>query len=121
MPCTPLNNYLRAERRKAGLSQAEASRLVGLKNGMQFSRYERNETDPSYRVVLACEQVFGVPANDLFAGFYAGVTKQTKRRVRRFERSLCLRAAIDASRKFRCKLHWISDCLGRLGRHAYGA
>ena len=77
MAGTPLDNYLRTQRKKAGSSQEEASQLVGLKNRLQFARYERYQSEPPLRVALACEQVFGVPTAQLFAGVSTAVAKRT--------------------------------------------
>src|SRR5216683_4960809 len=88
MAVTPLDNYLRTHRKRAGLSQQEASRLVGLKNRLLFARYEQYRCEPSLRVALACEQLFGVPASKLFAGVTTAVAKSTRKRVQAFERTL---------------------------------
>src|SRR5713226_2911680 len=99
MPSTPLTNYLRTCRKKAALSQEEASRLVGLKNRLQFSRYERHQSDPPLGVALACEQICGVPTAELFAGVSTTVAKRTRKRVRAFERTLSREATAAAPRR----------------------
>ena len=119
MAVTPLDNYLRTHRKKAGLSQQEASQLVGLKNRLQFARYEQYRCEPPLRVALACEQLFGVPASKLFAGVTTAVAKSTRKRVQAFERTLSQNSAVSASRQLHHKLQWVGECLARLGHFIY--
>ena len=118
MAVTPLDNYLRTHRKKAGLSQQEASQLVGLKNRLQFARYEQYLCEPPLRVALACEQLFGVPAAKLFAGVSMVVAKGTRKRVQAFERTLRDPEA-ESSLRLRHRLQWVIECLGRLGQRIY--
>ena len=120
MPGRPLHNYLRTCRKKAALSQEEASRLVGLKNRLQFARYERHQSDPPLGVALACEQICGVPTAQLFAGVSTTVAKRTRKRVRALERRLTRGSATAAPRRLHFKLQWTVECLARVMRHIYG-
>jgi transcriptional regulator with XRE-family HTH domain len=120
MPGAPLHNYLRTCRKKAALSQAEASRLVGLKNRLQFARYERHQSEPPLEVALACEQICGVPTAELFAGVSTTVAKRTQKRVRAFERKLTGGSTVAAPRWHHFKLQWTAETLARLMRHIYG-
>ena len=120
MAGTPLQNYLRTCRKKAALSQEEASRLVGLKNRLQFARYERHQSEPPLGVALACEQICGVPTDQLFAGVSTTVAKRTRKRVRAFERRLTRASTAAAPRWHHVKLQWTTECLARLMRHIYG-
>ncbi len=120
MPGTPLQNYLRTCRRKAALSQEEASRLVGLQNRVQFARYERHQSEPPLGVALACEQICGVPTAELFAGVSTTVAKRTRKRVRAFERKLDRGSIVVAPRRHHFRLQWTVECLARLMRHIYG-
>ena len=119
MAVTRLDNYLRTCRKKAGLSQEEASQLVGLKNRLQFARYERYQSEPSLQVALACEQLFGIPTAQLFAGVSTAVAKGTRKRVQAFERTLCRDSATGVSLRLRHKLQWVIECVARLGRVMY--
>lgn len=120
MAGTPLKNYLRTCRKKAALSQEEASRLVGLKNRLQFARYERHQSEPPLGVALACEQICGVPTAQLFAGVSTTVAKQTRKRVRTFERTLSRDLTTGAPPRLHYKLQWTIECLARLVRFIYG-
>ncbi len=119
MAVTPLENYLRTHRKRAGLSQEEASQLVGLRNRLQFARYERYRSDPPLRVALACEQLFGVPTAQLFAGINRIVAKRTRKRALVLERRLAATSIAQTSRRLRYKMQWIADCLARVGRLVY--
>src|SRR2546427_9119495 len=70
-----LENYLRAYRKRSGLTQREVGFLLGCKNGAQVSRYEKRRRVPPLRMALACEAVFGVSVAELFAGMRGGVAK----------------------------------------------
>src|SRR5712692_9378563 len=120
MPGTPLQNYLRTCRKKAALSQEEASRLVGLQNRLQFAQYERHQSEPPLGVALACEQICGVPTAELFAGVSTTVANRTKKRVRAFERKLARGAIVAAPLRHHFRLQWTAECLARLMRHIYG-
>lgn len=77
-----LPNYLRTYRKRSGLSQAEVAYLVGVSNGQKVSRYELSNRRPALETILAYEALFGVPAQALFAGVYAAVEGETRRRAR---------------------------------------
>ena len=61
-----LENYLKAYRKKTGLTQREVSFLLGWKAGEQLSRYERRHRLPPLRTALACEAIFRIPVAELF-------------------------------------------------------
>lgn len=105
-------NYLKLYRKRAGLTQAEAAKLIGSRDRLQFARYERHLVDPPLRTAVACEQVFGVPISHLFAGLNQEVNTTTLRRTRSFKDRL-RRAALltPTNRRLMQKLEWISDRL----------
>lgn len=76
-----LDNYLRAYRRRLGLSQADVAALCGARSGAQISRYECGKRRPTLDNMLACEAVFGVPVKALFAGRYDKIVKSVLRRA----------------------------------------
>src|SRR2546422_3095102 len=76
-----LENYLRAYRKRSGLTQREVAFLLGCENGAQVSRYEKRRRVPPLRMALACEAVFGVPVAELFAGMRGGVAKEIGKRL----------------------------------------
>ena len=76
-----LENYLRAYRKRSGLTQREVAFLLGCENGAQVSRYEKRRRVPPLRMALACEAVFGVPAAELFGGMQDQVSKVIEKRL----------------------------------------
>jgi transcriptional regulator with XRE-family HTH domain len=76
-----LDNYLRAYRKRIGLSQDDVASLLGYKSGAQVSRYERGTRKPTLENSLAFEAILSVPARELFAGRYEKVAKAVSRRA----------------------------------------
>ena len=83
MPQRKLPNYLRASRKRAGLSQDDLAFLLGCGSGTKVSRYELFRRQPGLSTVFALEAIFGKPARELFAGMYADAEQQTAERARR--------------------------------------
>ena len=78
-----LPNYLRASRKRAGLSQEDLAFLLGCGSGTKVSRYELFRRQPGLPSVFALEAIFGKPARELFAGMYEEAEQQTAERARR--------------------------------------
>ena len=76
-----LENYLRAYRKRSGLTQREVAFLLGCENGAQVSRYEKRRRLPPLRTALACEAVFGAPVAELFGGMRDQVSKVIEKRL----------------------------------------
>lgn len=105
-------NYLKLYRKRAGLTQSEAATLTGSRNRLQFARYERHLVDPPLRTAVACEQVFGVPISELFAGLNAEVNTATLRRARRIRERLGQVMTVEPdNRGLAHKLEWVSERL----------
>lgn len=83
-----LPNYVRASRKKAGLSQEDLAFLLGCECGTLISRYELFRRQPTLPTVFALEAVFGIPARELFAGVYEKAEQQTAERARSLIRRL---------------------------------
>jgi transcriptional regulator with XRE-family HTH domain len=81
MPSTPLPNYLRAHRKRIGLSQQDLAFLLGCRSGAKVSRYERFSRQPGLTTVFACTVIFGVRADELFAGSYHTAAREVARRA----------------------------------------
>jgi len=69
-------NYLRAFRRRLGISQSELAYLLGSATGTKVSRYECYSREPKLRTILALEAVFDVPARELFRNMYLRIESQ---------------------------------------------
>src|SRR5262249_50669091 len=109
MASPKLEHYLRACRRRSGLSQSDVAYLLGTKTRAQVSRYERGWHAPPLRTALAFEALFGVPISKIFAGIYESVRRELKHRAR--ELSLELQAQ-NGKRNHRItsqKLQWLVD------------
>ena len=65
-----LPNYLRAHRKRLGLSQKDLASLMGCKSGAQFSRYERFEVEPQLETAFMCGLILSESLNVLFEGMY---------------------------------------------------
>lgn len=76
-----LHNYLRAHRRKSGLTQQEIAFLLGCRNGELVSRYEKRRRLPPLETALACEAIFDVPVSGLFAGVRDARTREIRKRM----------------------------------------
>lgn len=79
---TPLENYLRTHRKRAGLTQHEVSFLVGKASGTKISRYETFSREPNLETLFALEIVFGTAASRLFIGPYVRASLTVRRRAR---------------------------------------
>lgn len=75
------HNYLRAHRKRTGLTQDELALLLGCKDGTKVSRYERLSRVPNLETAFACQAIFGVPAHELFPGIYQNVEQVVKQRA----------------------------------------
>jgi transcriptional regulator with XRE-family HTH domain len=75
-----LENYLRTNRKQSGLTQQEVAFLLGCENSAQVSRYEKRHRLPPLETALACEEVFGIPIAELFAGMRLSVKKDIAKR-----------------------------------------
>jgi transcriptional regulator with XRE-family HTH domain len=84
----PLPNYLRAYRKRTGLSQEEVAFLLGAQTEGKVLRHERGERQPSLRSILAYQLILGAGTDQLFAGLVQDVSKSVSRRARVLARRL---------------------------------
>src|SRR5580700_7956418 len=82
-----LASRVRSHRRKAGLSQKDLARIVGL-NEARVSRHERFGIVPPLFVALGYEVVFGLAVKELYPRFYATVKQGIEERLAAFEAEL---------------------------------
>ena len=105
-----LPNYLRAQRRKSGLSQNEVAFLLGRMNGAQVSRYEKRRRLPSVETALACELIFGVPVAELFAGVRDSIGKDIEKRRRELSSKLQAKTSKGSEAQITAhKVRWLTD------------
>jgi len=107
-----LPNYLRTYRKHSGLSQSEVTFLIRLKDKSDLSRYERNLRQPSLRIALACQELYGVSVSDLFAGFSDSVAQDTRNRMKRLKTRLQANTDLKSTgRRIMQRIQWISHRL----------
>jgi transcriptional regulator with XRE-family HTH domain len=63
-------SFVRAHRRRWGLSQAELALLLGVASSTTVSRIERSVRTPTATVLVACCILFGLPAPELFTSLH---------------------------------------------------
>ena len=102
-------NYLRAHRRKCGLSQRELATLVGYPREWQVSRHERSKTVPPLLIALAYEVVFRIPAAELFTGFHSAVTETVTRNLARMKADVERQSKRQPSKATLQKLQWLTQ------------
>ena len=98
MSRTKLNNYLRAYRKRSGLSQDEVAYLLGSQTGSKVSRYEHGRR-PSLDTALAYEvifRLFDIPTRELFAGRYQKVESSIRRRAARLQERIHARPKLSS-------------------------
>jgi transcriptional regulator with XRE-family HTH domain len=83
-----LPNYLRAYRKRAGLTQEEVAYLLGCRSGAKVSRYERFDRQPNLETVFAYEVIFRTSPRELFAGIFHSIERTTSRRINMLMRKL---------------------------------
>lgn len=111
-----LPNYLRAYRKRSGLSQQDLAYAVKLSGKSEWCELERFRRQPSYRTAAACAKVFGVPASELFAGIDVSTRRETSRRLRTLKRRLAARVCSSERLRRRIvrKIEWLAERLGNL-------
>ncbi len=83
-----LDNYIKMQRQRAGLSQAELSLLIAVEQRASVSRYEQGLRFPNLETLLALEMVFDQPIRHLFAGVAERVEENVTSRARTLLESL---------------------------------
>jgi len=66
-------SYIRANRRRWGLSQAELALLLGLSGAQAVSHIELAKRAPNARAIIGCTLIFGMPAPELLPTFHRDV------------------------------------------------
>jgi transcriptional regulator with XRE-family HTH domain len=83
-----LVHYLRNERKRLGLTQADIAALLGMQWKTRVSKYERGEVQPSLDIGLAYQKIYGKPIAEIFGGANAKVRASVRERARRLLRDL---------------------------------
>ncbi len=104
-----LANYLRAYRKRSGLSQSEVAFLLGYKTGAHVSRYERRRHMPPLRTALAFQAALDTPLSELYAGTYESVAKQVMHRAQTLAVQLQTRNPKRGKSLIPYKLQWLTE------------
>jgi DNA-binding XRE family transcriptional regulator len=92
-------NYLAAHRKRWALTKQDLAHLIGYHARDPVSRCETSLREPTIRLVLGCEVVFGLSTRALFPGFYAGIEDTVMERAAALDRTLRGREDAVAERK----------------------
>jgi transcriptional regulator with XRE-family HTH domain len=107
-----LANYVRARRKRAGLSQRELALMLGYENEGAVSRHELFHTVPPLLMALAYEVIFQTPISQLFAGLQQAVESAVESRLAEFEIELSKRqreSKNSRSTRVLRKLEWLRE------------
>lgn len=66
-------SFVRANRRRWGLTQPELALLIGLTSSTAVSRIERSKRTPAAPILIACCMVFGAQVPDLFPSLHVEI------------------------------------------------
>jgi transcriptional regulator with XRE-family HTH domain len=81
-------NYLRAFRKKSGLSQRDLGKLLGYDDAGQVSRHERATSIPPLAAALAYELIFRVPVASIFVGMRGDIARNLEAKLKEMKISL---------------------------------
>jgi len=87
-----LPNYLRAHRKRSGLSQDDIAYLLGHRTAAHLSRFERFRRSPGFRLALALWVIFQLPPHELFRGEYHKVERVIRQRAKRLATRLAAKS-----------------------------
>jgi transcriptional regulator with XRE-family HTH domain len=107
-----LVNYVRARRKRAGLSQRELALILGYRNEGVISRHELFRSIPPLLIGLGYEVVFQASVSDLFPGLRETVEDAIEGSLSEFEDALLKqkeRATGGQLPVLRRKLEWLNE------------
>jgi transcriptional regulator with XRE-family HTH domain len=99
MASSHLPNYLRAFRKRLGLSQDEVAFLLGVKTGAKVCRHERFVREPSLEAILGYEAIFQKSVRELFRGQFQQIQKGVVERAK----VLCKRQSANKGHALRTR------------------
>jgi transcriptional regulator with XRE-family HTH domain len=105
-----ISSYLRAYRRRSGLTQSEVSFLLGGKSDAQISRYERLSRRPSLHTTIGLQVIFGLATKDILPREFIAFEQKVVERARVLSRRLEREANTALTRR---KLQFLSTIMSR--------
>ena len=110
MATRKLENYLRASRRRAGLTQREVAFLLGHVTRLPVSYYENRKSVPPLKTQFAYEALFGIPIQELFAGMREEVKKEVEKKLQQMELQLQSKSREGTPGRLNAhKLRWLAE------------
>lgn len=108
-------SYIRAHRRRSGLTQRELAGVLGYTEA-QVSRHERARALPPLVTALVYEALFRVPVAELFPHAYQKVKGDIETRLTEMEQALQKKSAKGrAANMIARKLEWLSERRNQIG------
>jgi DNA-binding XRE family transcriptional regulator len=107
-----LVNYVRAHRKRAGLSQRELALILGYRNEGVVSRHELFRSVPPLLIALGYEVIFQTSVSDLFPGLRETVENALEGSLTEFEGTLRKKkdhAKIRQLPAMTRKLEWLNE------------
>lgn len=103
-------NYLRAHRKKSGLSQRDVGNLLGYKDAGRISRHERATSIPPLATALGYELIFCAPIASIFAGMRDAIARDVEEKLKKMGVTLENCDAGDRNANLTAqKLAWLSE------------
>src|SRR5690348_14503995 len=107
-----LVNYVRARRRKAGLSQRDLAFILGYGKPGAVSRHELFRSVPPLLMAIAYEVIFQTPIAELFPGLHETVEAAIEKQIEGFESRLVSerdKQSTGPTREIDRKLEWLAE------------
>lgn len=101
-------SFVRANRRRWGLTQPELALLIGLTSSTAVSRIERSQRTPAASTLIACCIVFGVATPELFPSLQAEIEAAVAEAARALLTQLEGRTDKQSARKRRLLEHMVA-------------
>jgi DNA-binding XRE family transcriptional regulator len=94
-------NYLTAHRKRWALTKQELAHLIGFHSRDPITRCEMSAREPTIKLALGCEIVFGLETRSLFPALYARTEEAVMTRAAALDEALRGREDLAAVRKRR--------------------
>ena len=100
---------LPSHRRRAGLTQREVAKIVGLESDVQIFRHEKGSAIPSLIVAIGFEVLFQASIAELFPGLHEAVSQSIETSIAELEQQLQQSLAKGRAAEIVAhKLEWIT-------------
>jgi len=108
-----LPNYIRAYRKRIGLSQRELGQALGYAEEGSVGRHETFQAVPPLATAIGYAIIFQAPVSEIFAGLWDEVAEHVQGRLAKLETSLGQKNARDRNANtIARKLTWLTERRG---------